>query len=45
MNGRLVQTFAVVVMVLLALGGCKTCKKGKPCGKTCISKQDTCHID
>lgn len=35
---------AVAVMIVLSvLSGCKTCKKGKPCGKTCISKLDTCH--
>jgi hypothetical protein len=22
----------------------KNCKKGKPCGNTCISMKDTCHI-
>jgi hypothetical protein len=22
---------------------CKTCTKGKPCGDTCIEKDDVCH--
>ncbi len=22
---------------------CKTCRKGKPCGDSCISKNKTCH--
>lgn len=25
-------------------GCCKVCKEGKPCGDTCISKSDTCHV-
>lgn len=23
---------------------CKVCKKGKPCGDTCIEKDDACHV-
>jgi len=23
---------------------CKVCKKGKPCGDTCIEKDDECHL-
>jgi hypothetical protein len=23
---------------------CKVCKKGKPCGDTCIEKDDVCHV-
>jgi hypothetical protein len=23
---------------------CKVCTKGKPCGDTCIDKDDTCHV-
>jgi hypothetical protein len=23
---------------------CKTCRTGKPCGDTCISKSETCHV-
>jgi hypothetical protein len=23
---------------------CKICHKGKACGDTCISRQDTCHV-
>lgn len=23
---------------------CKTCSKGKPCGDTCIEKDDVCHV-
>jgi hypothetical protein len=23
---------------------CKVCKKGKPCGDTCIEKDDVCHL-
>ena len=23
---------------------CKVCKKGKPCGDTCIQKDDECHL-
>ena len=23
---------------------CKVCKKGKPCGDTCIEKDDICHV-
>lgn len=23
--------------------GCPSCKTGKPCGCSCISKSDTCH--
>lgn len=23
---------------------CKVCKDGKPCGDTCISKTETCHV-
>lgn len=23
----------------------KTCRKGKPCGNTCIGKTKTCHIE
>ena len=23
---------------------CKVCKKGKPCGDTCIEKDDECHV-
>ena len=23
---------------------CKVCKKGKPCGDTCIEKSDVCHV-
>ncbi len=30
--------------VLAGCGGDKPdCKKGKPCGQTCIDKDDTCH--
>jgi hypothetical protein len=25
-------------------GCCKICREGKPCGDTCISKTDTCHV-
>jgi hypothetical protein len=29
---------------LVGCGGDKPdCKKGKPCGQTCIDKDDTCH--
>lgn len=23
---------------------CKVCSKGKPCGDTCIEKDDVCHV-
>jgi hypothetical protein len=23
---------------------CKRCKKGKPCGDTCIARNKTCHV-
>jgi hypothetical protein len=23
---------------------CKICRRGKACGNTCISRQDTCHV-
>jgi hypothetical protein len=23
---------------------CKVCEKGKPCGDTCIEKDDVCHV-
>lgn len=37
---------ALILPVLLAGSGCGEnwpCKKGKPCGNACISKEDTCH--
>ena len=36
-----------IVVLLTALLGCgkgkPDCKKGKPCGDTCIDKDDTCR--
>lgn len=39
----LLTTLLLIVSVLTT--GCDNwpCKKGKPCGHACISKQDTCH--
>jgi hypothetical protein len=25
-------------------GSAKNCNKGKPCGKTCIAANETCHV-
>ena len=29
---------------MTAREGCQVCKKGKPCGDTCIEKDDVCHL-
>jgi hypothetical protein len=34
----------VTVLAVVAVSGCqKQCKKGKPCGNACISKEYTCN--
>lgn len=37
----LLLTFLVVFVLACATG--PNCKKGKPCGNTCIAKSKTCH--
>lgn len=37
--------FIALIMVLAAsIADAKNCKKGKPCGNTCIAKDKICHI-
>jgi surface polysaccharide O-acyltransferase-like enzyme len=39
-----VASLLLALLVVLTLTGCqKICKKGKPCGNTCISRDKTCH--
>ena len=41
--------FVLVVLSTATIQGkqqtcCKVCRKGKPCGNTCISKAKSCHV-
>jgi hypothetical protein len=36
--------FALLVVVCLASGHAHACDRGCPCGNTCISCLDTCHV-
>lgn len=40
----MLRAIVLCLVVLVAVSGCqKKCKKGKPCGNTCISKEYTCN--
>ncbi|MEZ4468197.1 MAG: hypothetical protein R3F60_24805 [bacterium] len=48
MTGRTVRALGAALLLALTLGaaGCgkePKCKKGKPCGETCIDKDKDCH--
>ncbi|MCA9525541.1 MAG: hypothetical protein KC549_04495 [Myxococcales bacterium] len=43
---RVLSSLGLILALALTLGGCgkdPQCKKGKPCGDTCIDKDKDCH--
>ena len=48
MTSKLFSAVVAMVLCFLVLGSnadARDCKKGKPCGNSCISKNDVCHKD
>ena len=46
MNSKFFSAVAAMVLCFFVLGStanARDCKKGKPCGNSCISKNDVCH--
>jgi hypothetical protein len=42
---KLFATLALCLFVFGSMSEARNCKKGKPCGNSCISKNDVCHKD